>query len=105
MLPATNSVRSEKYLSFLNHLIIHSQIHMYIEHKRNDARHGIIFDGNTYTVIWPEGSGEKPTNPKYRPQVFTSQNMYQECQNANYKQEYYAGHCLFICLFIIYLFN
>jgi hypothetical protein len=26
--------------------------------------------------------------------------MYQQCQNAYYKQEYYAGHCLFIYLLI-----
>ena len=57
MLPATNSVTSVKYVSLLVHLITFSQLHMFIEHKRNDARHGKIFDGKTYTVIWPEGSG------------------------------------------------
>jgi hypothetical protein len=31
---------------------------MFIEHKQNEARHGKKYDGNTYTVIWPEGSGK-----------------------------------------------
>jgi len=58
MLPTTNSVRSVKYVSFLVHLIIFSQLHMFIEYKWNGARHGKISDGNIYTVIWPEGSGK-----------------------------------------------
>ena len=41
-----------KYVSFLVHLIIFSQLHMYREHKQNDARHGTISDGNTYTIVY-----------------------------------------------------
>jgi len=31
---------------------------MFIEHKHIEARHGKIYDGSTYTVIWPEVSGK-----------------------------------------------
>jgi hypothetical protein len=64
MLPATDWVRSVKYVSFLVHLIIFSQLHVFIEHKQNDVRHGKISDGNTYTVIGPEESEGKTSKSK-----------------------------------------
>jgi hypothetical protein len=39
-------------------LITFSQLHVFKQHKQNEARHGEIYDGNTYTVIWPERSGK-----------------------------------------------